>query len=178
MGLIGRVLSFVAKVRHGANVNDVEVRAGGMPLFTAEHFCTPGDDSAPLDGDYAMLSEVAPMGRKVVVGYLDPNNAPLAAKGEKRTYSRGVGGVVVASVWLKADGSATVEAEGAVTIINGAGTFELGADGTINLNGVTISSSGVVTVPASLVLAGKQIAAHTHQITSGSSAPGPTGPNT
>jgi hypothetical protein len=169
VGLIGRVLSFVAKVRHSANVVDVEVKAGGMPLLTAEHFSAPGDDSAPLDGDYVILSDVAPMGRKVVVGYLDARNAPMAAKGEKRIYARGTSGVV-GSVWLKADGS--------VTVANTLGSFALSADGTINLNGVTISPTGEVTVPASLTLAGHEIAAHTHPILSGSSAPGPTGPNT
>lgn len=186
MGRIGKLLSFVRAVRNGAQVNDVKLDPGGGPLITAEHFSSPGDDSHPLPGDYVRVGDVPQSGREAVTGYVDPANAHKAQPGEKRLYARDEDGAEVAEVWLKNDGTVTVvNANGSVTLSqdgsilgqNAAGSFELQASGDFVVNGVTIAADGAVTIPASLTLAGKEIAGHDHDITSGSSAPGPTGPN-
>lgn len=74
-------------------------------------------------------------------------------------------------------GSITLEDSGSYTLTNGSGTVSMASGGTVDINGVTFSPGGVVTIPASLLLAGKEIAGHDHNINSGSSAPGPTGGN-
>lgn len=68
-------------------------------------------------------------------------------------------------VWLKNDGS--------IAVSNGTGSMVLGADGSINLNGVIIDKDGKMTVPASLKVASKELANHTHSgVTSGGSNTG------
>ena len=57
-------------------------------------------------------------------------------------------------VWLKGDGS--------VVMKNGAGAVTLGADGTVNINGVIIDKNGNMTVPNSVKVQGKELANHTH----------------
>lgn len=186
MGLVGKLLSFVRVARNGAQLSDSKIDPGGGPNITAEHFSAPGDDAHPLPGDYVRVASVPQSGRAAVTGYVDPNNQQKAQAGEKRIYARDADGVEVVEVWLKNDGTALVtNSNGSVTLSpdgsilgqNGGGSFELQASGDFVVNGVTIDASGAVTIPASLTLAGKEIAGHTHPITSGSSAPGPTGPN-
>ena len=104
------------------------------------------------------------------VGYLDPVNTPKALEGDKRTYARDpVTGLFVSEVWQHNDG--------AVDIVNALGFIKLLANGTVDLNGVTIDPAGAVVIPTSLTVAGKELAGHDHNITGGSSAPGPTGAN-
>ncbi len=91
---------------------------------------------------------------------------------------------------LAVDGSTTLvnpngqfelKADGTVAGTNGSGDFELQAGGTMDINGATIDPSGNIIATSfsapSIVAAGKELAAHAHAITGGSSAPGPTGPN-
>ncbi len=186
MGLISRILSFTRLARNGAQVTDVKLDPGGGPNITSEHFSSVGDDSHPLDTDYALTTPVSQAGRHAVIGYADPKNTPKAEKGEKRIYARDTSGVVVVEVWLQNDGTATIindggsvtlDPNGAILGQNGSGSFELQQSGDFVVNGVTIASDGAVTVPSSLTLDGKELAGHNHNITSGSSAPGPTGPN-
>jgi hypothetical protein len=66
---------------------------------------------------------------------------------------------------------------GEVDLTNGSGTLNLAPNGTFDINGVTIDASGNMIVPTSLILNGRELNLHQHPITSGSSAPGPTGPN-
>ena len=160
MGLVARVLSFVRVVRNGAQVADVKVDQGGGDNVTPEHFGPAGDDSAPLPGDFAAVINQTGTGRTSVVGYVDPNSTPKAAPGEKRLYARDEDGSVVAELWLQGDGSLAID-----------------TDSDVNINGVIIKSDGSVEIPTSLKVAGKEIAGHDHAINSGSSAPGPTGPN-
>lgn len=79
-------------------------------------------------------------------------------------------------------------ADGSIKGDNGNGSFELAVGGDFLVNGVTIDTSGNITSPATITApnvvgstsveaAGKELAGHEHPITSGSSAPGPTGPN-
>lgn len=169
MGRIARILSFIRSTRKSAKISDVKIDTGGGANITVEHFSTPGDDSHPLKTDYVITLETPQSGGAVAVGYLDPANDQKANEGDKRIYSRDATGVVKAEIWLKNDGS--------IECTNGNGSIELRAGGNILLNGVTIAADGTVTIPTSLNLNGKEIAEHTHAITSGSSAPGPTGVN-
>lgn len=188
MGRLGKLLSFVRVTRNnGAKVSDVKLDPGGGPNITGEHFSAPGDDAFPLDTDFVITSAIEGSGREDVVGYADTINTPKALEGDKRIYARDpVTGLAVVDVWLKSDGTAaTTNANGSVTLnpdgsikgLNAAGSFELQAGGDFVVNGVTIKANGDVIMPNSLVLNGKEIDGHDHDIASGSSAPGPTGGN-
>lgn len=111
----------------GAQVLDVVIDPGGKDLTTAPHFGAPGDDSKPLPGDTAVTVETQGSGEEVVVGYLDEKNAGIAKDGERRIYARDSDGVVVAEVYIKADGSVLVK--------NDKGYHEIKADGIIEMNG-------------------------------------------
>ncbi|MDZ7922708.1 MAG: hypothetical protein U5M23_01325 [Marinagarivorans sp.] len=162
MGFIAKVLSAIQR--------EVKLDAGGDGILTAQQFATAGDDSRPLANDYAHAVQIRRTGRFSVLGFYDPKNAPRAAAGERIIYSRKAGdGSIAAEVWLKNDNS--------IILKNGGGSITLTASGAVNINGVIISSAGAVTVPSSIKVAGKELAGHTHAINSGSSAPGPTGPN-
>ena len=163
MGLIALVKSFTRVVRNGVRFSDVKVDPGGSANITGEHFADPGDDSHPLDSDYVAAMPVRRSGGAVAVGYADPINAPKSGPGEKRIYGRDSAGVAVNEVWLKADSS--------VIISNALGAIELKADGSVDINGAIISPLGAVQTAL-----GRDLDTHIHPITSGSSAPGPTGP--
>jgi hypothetical protein len=75
------------------------------------------------------------------------------------------------------NGSITLTASGLSSITNSNGGISLATNGTVTINGVTIDASGNMVVPSSLTLNGKELDGHDHDINSGSSAPGPTGPN-
>lgn len=197
VGFIGRVLSFVRAGRNGLTVSDAEVNKGGGELITAEHYAPAGDDSFPLNTDYVLGISVRQTGRGAVIGYLDPRNAPKAEAGEKRTYARDpASGDVVVEFWQKADGSAILvnengqielDPEGAIDSRNENGYATLRADGTYEVNNVTIDPDGNIQTPVtidaaqsvrspSMVVSGRELAGHDHPITSGSSS-GTTGPN-
>lgn len=167
MGLIGKLLSFARANRNSTHVSDAQIDSGGGSNLTAEHFAPPGDDSFPLKGDYAVGQSVQQTGRVATVGYIDSVNEPKASEGEKRIYARdAVSGAVIVEVWLKNDGS--------VSGANSNGSFELEAGGDFVVNGVTISAGGVVTIPSSLNLGGKELAGHVH---AAGEPPGDTGAN-
>ena len=183
MGRLAKVLSFTRITRNGAKTSDVKVDPGGGPNVTGDHLAPPGDDSYPLPGDYGILSRLLATGRDAIVGYLDPKNQQKAGPGEKRIYSRDSSGNEIAQVWLKANGdivaendtaTVTIAGSGSIKGDNGSGSFELLASGVIDLNGVTISPTGVVTVSSSLTVAGKELAGHTHPA---GTPPGDTGAN-
>lgn len=169
MGRIGRLLSFAFATRNGAKVGDAKIDPGGGPNLTVEHFSSPGDDSYPLPGDYVATVATKNTGRESCIGYIDPANAQLAAAGEKRIYARDGNGATTVELWLKNTGEAVL------ANVNGSITLEAGGD--VVINGVRISPSGNITDATTLEVGGKELNNHTHPITSGSSAPGPTGPN-
>ena len=180
LGIIARVLSFTRAVRNGAKLSDVKLDPGGGPYITGEHFADAGDDSHPLPTDYAAAMSIPRDGGKVPVGYADPINEPKAAAGEKRIYGRNAStGVEVNEVWLKADGAVLIansagsfelKADGSIKGLNGSGSFELESGGDFVVNGATITATGDVQTAL-----GRSLDLHVHPITSGSSAPGPTG---
>lgn len=170
MGRVAAVLEFVRALRGPVKVSDVKVDYGGGDIRTPEHFADAGDDSFPLPTDFVVTVAQAGTGRESAVGYLDPLNEQKSTAGDKRIYARDPEtGAQVVEVWLKSDGSAT--------LANALGSIVLQVDGTVNINGVTIDKDGNVVIPTSLMLAGKEIAGHDHDIAGGSSAPGPTGAN-
>ena len=152
MGLIVKLLSFTRAERNGAKLSDVKVNPGGGANITGEHFADPGDDSHPLNIDYAAAIPIRRSGGAVVVGYADPVNEPKAAAGEKRIYGRDPStGAVVNEVWLKSDSS--------VIISNALGAIELKADGTVDINGAIIDIAGNITSPT--IVSGATVAAST-----------------
>lgn len=134
MGGIVEVLSATRATRHGVPVTDIKSDPGGGAIVTAEQSTPAGYDSLPLPGDYAALSAAAGTGRQTTVGYLDTRNTPKAGAGETRTYARRADGTIAVEVWLKNDDTCL--------ITNGAGSFQLEADGTFIINGLRITPDG------------------------------------
>lgn len=153
MGLRARILEIVQAVRNGLTVLDVRSDPGGGAAVTGVHFSAPGDDARALPGDYVELSRLERSnGAYQVLGYIDGANAPQAAAGEKRIYSRNAAGAVQASVWLKADGS--------ILIANAAGTrIEVKTDNEVTINSAQITLLGDVKTAS-----GVSLGFHTHQV--------------
>ena len=107
MGMINYLLSFVRTKRGESAVSDVKGNPQGGANRTAQNFTPPGDDSHPLPGDYFLSVDVDQTGRVAACGYVDPKDTQEAQAGEKRFYSRDSSGEVVATVWLKNDGTIT-----------------------------------------------------------------------
>lgn len=158
MGMIARLKSFLRITRGGDKVPEVKVDTGAGYLVLAEHFQPAGDDGQPLPDDYALMVNVKGSGRSAAAGYLDGKNAGEAGPGERRLYSRDTDGTIKSVIWLKSDGS--------VTVNNGSGAITLQSDGTVNLNGVTINTAGEIDAnkvsAPSVVASGKELAGHTH----------------
>jgi len=136
VGIVSTVLSFLGK--------DVKVDRGSGDNVTAQHFGPSGDDSPPLPGDYAVLSNATGTGRQSAVGYRDAKNAGQAAPGEKRVYARDSSGAVIAQIWATGAGE--------VSVFNNNGAFTLEPSGDVVINGVRISKTGVITLPNGVVL--------------------------
>ena len=173
-GKLAKLLSFVRTSRNGAVVSEAKVDPGGGLNLTLEHFSTPGDDSHPLPGDYVAALPTPSAGRGIAVGYADPLNAQTAGAGERRLYARDAAGAAIVELHLLADGSAT--------LFNALGSITLEAGGNVVINGATIDTDGNISSPTSvsapsIVADSKELTDHDHPITSGSSSPGPTGPN-
>ena len=162
MGLIAIVRKFARVGKY----SEATVDPGGGANITAGHFADPGDDSQPLPQDIAAIVPTARTGGGSAVGYSDPVNDKIASPGEKRIYARDASGAVVSDIWLQDDSS--------IILRNGAGFILLAADGSVNINGVTIDASGNITAPGSLILNGKELDGHIH---AAGTPPGNTGPN-
>jgi hypothetical protein len=149
VGRVVKILSFVRAIRNGVPVSDVKCDPGGGAIVTAEHTAPPGDDSQPLAGDYAAVSDAAGTGRQSAVGYYDPVNEPKAGPGEKRIYARDSAGTMIVELWLKSSGE--------LSITNGVGTFTMEPGGTVNVNGARITLDGDFITKSGVSLDG-----HTH----------------
>lgn len=110
-----------------ATATDATISFGGNDDVTAHVYSSPGVDALPVAGDYAVTVPIDGSGAVAVVGFIDPANEGTAADGETRLYARDADRKVVATVWLKADGSVRCE--------NEKGFFEISADGQFNANG-------------------------------------------
>lgn len=148
MGLIAKVLQFIAP-------RNVESDPGGGAVFTGEHFQPAGDDAQPLPGDAVYAGATPQKGRRAALGYVDTLNPAQAGPGEKRIYARDAeSGDIVVEVFLRNSGD--------IQIANASGSFTMAADGSVDINGVTIAANGDVTIPSSLQLNGKELDGHTH----------------
>lgn len=165
MGRLGRLISALKTTFQSVKTTEAKVNPGAGPAITCDQFQNAGDDAQPLPQDYCVLVPIDGTGRWALVGYLDPEALQRAGPGERRLYARDASGEEVVSHWLKSTGEAA--------LTNANGGLRLLPDGSFNINGVTITPDGRV-IDAS----GVELGTHNHNITSGSSAPGPTaGPN-
>jgi hypothetical protein len=165
---VATVLDSERTTEDGAHVVDVKADLGGGDNVTLDHFAPPGVDALPLPGDAAAVGDGAGTGNAHATGYNDPLNAGRALPGEHRIYARDSDGNVVAEVWVK--GSAHIVIE------NAEGTIELRADGTIDLNGVTIDPQGNITAPGEVTAKGGTpapvtLSQHLHPTGTGPSGP-------
>ena len=175
MGIIALILSFARTIKsNGVKLSEIKADIGGGDIRSAEHYGPAGDDSVPLLTDKAVGIEIPRTGGISIVGYLDPNNDPIAQAGEKRIFARDQSsGNVVCDLYLKADGS--------IIGSNANGAFELENGGDFIINGLTIDSSGNISGSGTITMTGDiksgtiSLKGHKHPILAGSSAPGPTG---
>lgn len=187
MGWIARVLSSARRTIAGTPTTDVKSDPGGGANVTPALFLPPGDDARPLPGDYEYLAPTQRRGGWAVLGFQDAVNAGITAPGERRLYARDASGAVVASVYLQNDGTIVAEndtasmtwaSDGTMTLDNGSGTIELQAGGTIDLNGVTIDTSGNIVTPGTVTASDFIVGAitlTTHQHNGGTEGDGTTG---
>lgn len=171
MGFIATIKNVFASNRNGTAVREYTVDGGGDDSITVDGYGTPGDDSPALPSDLIHCADGTGEGRANAAGFIDPGNELLAAPGERRLYSRDSAGGKKTQVWLKGDGSILIDTDANVTINNA----------TIDPEG-NIVSPGTITADniignLSVKAAGKEVVGHDHDILSGSSSPGPTGPN-
>ena len=135
--MISKIKGFFRTERNSAKVNDITVNPGGAANITAEHFQGVGEDSQPLESDFALLVRTVRKGSAAAVGFLDPINAGITGPGEKRIYARDENGDIVVELYLKNDGSAVLS--------NDSGSMILQANGNFLINGVTIDTGGNIT---------------------------------
>ncbi len=172
MGRIARVIDFARKLVNDSNQDEVKVQTGGGITIDVTHTSSPGDDSSPLLTDYAIIVPTQRTGQWALVGYVDPRNAGIAQRGDKRIFSRApVTSESRAQVWLKNSGD--------IVISNDSGAFTLLANGDVNINGFVIDAAGNAASPGSIsadsiVADGKELAGHLHPA---GEPPGNTGPN-
>jgi hypothetical protein len=173
MGWVGKLVAFT---RRGKGVSDATADTGGGAQTAAQHFSSPGDDGAPLPGDYEAIVPQQGTGRGSAVGYVDPLNAQTAAGGEKRIYARDPKGIQVAEFWLKGDGTIAASNEnfslvaaptGTTTINAGDAVIVADAGGQVTINGLQITKDGNM-----ITAAGMDADKHKHAGNLGS----PTGP--
>lgn len=147
--LAANVLEFLRVDDEGVHTTDVKADPGDGDNFTAKHCAPPGEDSYPLDTDVVIAVPGYGSGRYIVVGYLDTANPAAALKGEKRWYSRDPddSGAIKGVLWLKKDGS--------VHVTNAEGSFVLGADGNVTINGAVIDTDGNITTPGDVEATGE-----------------------
>lgn len=178
--MIGEVLRVERDTEEGAHVTNVVVDTGGGSNVTAEYFPAPGDDSPPCVGDMVTLGESEGAGSMAVTGANDARNAGKAEGGERRFYARDPDGVPVSEVWLKGDG--TLEMTGIKC-----GWKIIGkSDGTVEINGATIDTSGNLKTPGEVsasgevtaMAAGPGVKLSTHQHPTGVGPSGPPTPGT
>lgn len=149
-------------VREGAQLLEVTCAPGDGDDVTVEYHAPPGDDSPPLPGDYAHLTETRGAGAEAAVGFQDITNPGEAEDGEKRLYGRAPSGTVVAVVWLKGDGTVVV------TNLSGK-SLELAPNGDITIKG-NLLVEGEVTAKSANPATAVKLSTHLHP-----TGVGPTG---
>lgn len=156
MGFLGKikVALGILKDNGGVFTRRFQIDPGGGACVSVSQFGTAGDDSAPLDTDRAILTQLPRSGSMAIIGYIDTKNAPAVAKGERKLYARDVNGNIKASMWLKANGGVVVDCYGEISLSNTSGSIVVAENGVITLNGVTIGIDGAITTPSTIHGAG------------------------
>lgn len=134
MGRLGRVLSSRLVSRRDVSFYEVKVDTGGGANVVAQQYTGPGLEGRPLAGDYAILAPFARSGGYVIVGYVEAES--VGDPGATRIHARAGDGSRAVSWLLRPDKSATLD--------NGSGAIELQPDGTVDINGATITPDGEV----------------------------------
>jgi hypothetical protein len=136
MGLVATVLSMVRRALPGrAPTADIKVDPWGNAPTTSTLYQPAGDDALPLAADASFIGDSQKNGAPIAVAFLDVVNAGVTNPGEKRIYARDSGGAIVSSIHLKNDG-----------------TIAITSNGTVNINGAKIDSSGKVETSAGVDL--------------------------
>lgn len=144
-------------------------------LQTVEMMNHTGEDNNPPGGSRLTILEIGQAFKLAIAS--DDNIEPITAPGEKRIYSTDEDNtVVMASIWLKNDGTIVMENDNArvtiapngqinafsdgqlIRVENTAGYYELLASGTVRANGATIPTNGDVRTASGISLDN-----HTHQ---------------
>ena len=150
MGRIAVVRQWIVQALSGLVNSD----PGGGETLNSQYLQSSGEDAPPLPGDYQFVDEAQGTGATYALGVVDGKNALQAAPGERRTYSRNSEGAIMATFFMRADGSATISnsngshtlaADGSQSMVNGAGSVQLQANGQVSINGLTISPQGQLT---------------------------------
>lgn len=106
MGLIAKIIG--SFTNNGELSAKVEIYKNDNA--TARIFNPPGVDSRPLDGDFCFTEDTEDTeGGKDVLGFIDPNNEPVAEKGEFRAISRNAAGEIQAEIYIKKTGLTELE---------------------------------------------------------------------
>ncbi len=134
MGLIGIVRKFARLAKGGKSFAQVTVDQGAGQNQDMNHFSDPGDDSQPLPTDLVAASDNMASNGLSAVGYIDEKNPGIAKLGEKRIYSRDSDANVMASFYLKDDGTIIMANENGVLTLNAAGDLDF-TGGTFTING-------------------------------------------
>lgn len=140
--------------RDGVPLVEVQVDAGDDDPATVEHWAPPGDDSPPLAGDFVQLVDARGAGAEAAVGYLDVANQGQAEPGEKRLYARNASGAVVATIWLKGDGTVVV------TNLSG-NSLEMAPSGDVTIKG-NLLVEGEVTAKSASPSTAVKLSTHLH----------------
>lgn len=136
MGFISILRQWATRDRGGETFSEATATGTGGATSTAQYFQPTGEDSQPLPGDYLVTLGGRGAGA-AVVGCKDSKVTHQAGPGEVRRYARKANGDQAVELWLKANGSAIIR--------NSKGAIVLNADGSVNINGATISASGQIT---------------------------------
>jgi hypothetical protein len=126
MGRIGFIDSVERSATDGFETTDVKIDVGGGEVVTPPQAAPPGIDAHPLLTDKAVTTGTPGDSGEVVVGYLDGKNLGVSAEGEFKANGRAADGTILVSVWVKNDGTAIIENDGA--------KLELKLDGSVELS--------------------------------------------
>ncbi len=164
------------------NVVTVDVERTGSEA--AVGYVDPLNAPKAQEGDKRIYARDASTGAVIAEVWIQNDGTITASNDNGSAVLRPDGGAITTTPNSTFD----AKADGSIKGDNSSGSFELQAGGDFVVNGVTIDTAGNINSPATITApnvdattsnkaAGKELAGHDHPITSGSSAPGPTGPN-
>ena len=158
MGYYAQLKQSIKRITGSAKTTDIICDVGSGACRQPHLYQPAGDDSQGLPGDFLYIGDAARNSTAAVIGSIDPINEQKSGPGEKRIYARKEDGTTAVEIWLKADGS--------VIASNEIGGYVLNADGSVNINGITILANGEITGVTKIN--GIEYMSHTHTgVTSG-----------